>query len=184
MLRTFGISPAAAALIAFSLLLAGISPAEAWCQYFQISGVANGVPPTLTDQPGTPNSPAVLDYTPPYTPAATSWNFGTVLPSNTSAYVTGIYLQDKYVNYFPRPLTIPPTPLPLTPFGTRSSYLVVPGLWTATSHQPGGFQSPLLVPPGFTFSGRLFNHSPEDQNMIGLITGYAFDSEECRSKFR
>lgn len=147
------------------------------CGYFQISGVANNVPPTLNSNPGTPGGPVDLANTPPYTPAATSWSFGTTLPEGTSAYVTGIYLQDKYVNYVLASQTSP------TPRGTRSSYLVVPGLWTATSHQPGGFQTPLRVPPGFTFNGLLFNHSPETQNMIGLITGYAFDSEECRAKF-
>lgn len=164
-------------IASFLVLLALSSPANALCGYFQISGVAVNVPPTLTSAPGTPNSPVALDYTGPYTPAATSWSFGTMLPEGTSAYVTGIYLQDKNVNYLVAGQVSP------TPLGTRSSYLVVPGLWTATSHQPGGFQSPLLVPPGFTFSGRLFNHSPEPQNMIGLITGYAFDSEECRANF-
>lgn len=153
-------------------------PAFAWCGYFQISGSAGNVPPTININAGTPGGPVSLNNTSPYTPGATSWGFGTTLPADTHAYVTDICLQDKYVNYTVAGQTSP------TPLGTRSSYLVVEGLWTAMSHQSCHFTSPITVPPGFTFSGFLMNHAPENQNMIGLVLGYVYDSDTCRDKFR
>jgi hypothetical protein len=166
----------AAALILTALLTQ--SAFAGFCGYFQISASSSNVPPTLNNNTGTPGGPVSLNWLPPYTPGATSWSFGTTLPADTHAYVTDICLQDKYVNYFATGQVSP------TPLGTRSSYLVVDGLWTGTSHQSCHFSSPLLVPPGFAFTARLFNHAPENQNMIGLILGYAYDSETCRLNFR
>lgn len=151
-----------------------------FCGYFQISASVANIPPTLSTVVGAVNGPVDLARLRTYTPRATSWAFGTQLPEDTYAYVTDIFIQDKYVNYFPGQPGAPTN----RALGTRSSYLVIPGLWTATSIQPGHFNSPLTVPPGFTFNGFLSNGSPEAQNMIALVLGYAWDSEECRLRFR
>lgn len=164
-------------IVAACLATALSQPALAMCGYFQISAVVNNIPPTASTVVGAPDGPVSLQFKPPYTPAATSWSFGTTLPEGTSAYVTDICLQDKYVNYFSNPV-------PGRALGTRNSYLVIQGLWTGTSIQSCHFSSPLLVPPGFQFKGFISNGSPEAQNMIGLVLGYAYDSEECLAKFR
>lgn len=133
---------------------------HAWCGYINLSA-SYSVPCCGTSVP--------LSWTYPYTPS--SWAFNTTIPPGTYVYVTDIIFVSKNVRH------------PYT--GTRSSYLVLNSLVTVADHMGGQihFNSPMVLPPGYSFGGAFINQSPEDQNMIAILTGYAWDSEECRAKF-
>ena len=152
-------------LLALLLLLAPLQSFAGWCGYIGLSG-AWSVPGNGTIVP--------LSWTSAYSHGTWSWN--TTLPSDTTLYVTDIIFQSKGVQ-----------PSSGQPVGsTRSSYLVINGLVTVAEHMGGQihFNSPMIVPPGTTLSGGFINQSPESQNMIAILLGYAWDSETCRQAFR
>jgi len=134
---------------------------QAWCGYINLSA-SYSVPCCGSMVP--------LSWTYPYT--ASSWAFNTTIPPGTYVYVTDIIFQSKNVRH------------PNT--GTRSSYLVLNSLITVADHMGGQvhLNAPLIVGPGYAFGGAFINQSPEVQNMVAIVTGYAWDSIDCRDKFK
>lgn len=146
----------------YALLFASFN-AQAWCGYIGLSGSYNNVPGNGGSVP--------LSMTQTYSFGTWSWN--TTLPADTTLYVTDIIFQSKNVQ-------------PDQNGKTKSSYLVINSFITVAEHMGGQihFNSPMIVPPGTTLTGAFINQSTENQNMVAILTGYAWDSQACKDKFR
>lgn len=146
-----------------ALLLLFPFRASAWCGYISLSGIYYNVPANGGTIP--------LAWTNVWTIG--SWSFNTTLPSDTHLYVTDIVFQSKNVQ-------------PDQNGRNKSSYLVLMNIITVAEHMGGQihFNSPVVLPPNTTVVGYFINQSQEPQNMIALLTGYAWDSQECKDKFR